>query len=221
MNGVKAWSFSRYARYTTCPLQFKLQYIDKLGAQTSKAMVNGDKVHKAVESYVTGKWPELPDAAKYPPHMALMREVRQHDDKVVEQEWAFTARWEPTGWFAKDCWFRQKLDVAVLYEDMVVEGIDWKTGKKYDDGLEQIELQALSIFRHFKPATHVLMRLSYLDSGDDVYAEFPKADEDALMRKWEAKAAPMFADTEFLPRPNDKCHFCEFSRNKGGQCRFG
>jgi hypothetical protein len=219
---ITAWSFSRYSRYQHCPLQFKLQYIDKVGKQESAAMAAGDKVHKETEAYITGKWNQIPAAVKYPQHKQLLDEVRAFDDKVVEQEWGFNSRWEPCGWFGKATWFRQKLDAAVLYEDMTVEGIDWKTGKKYPDSLEQIELQALSIFRHFKPAKHVSMRLTYFDSGEDVYGEFPKADEEALMRKWEDKARPMFTDTQFLPRPNDRCRFCDFAASKGsGKCRFG
>lgn len=215
---LTAWSYSRFAKYETCPLQFKLEVLDGLKQPPSPAMKAGDERHKAVAAFLNGVgvFPE-----KEAEHKQLISEVAAIPDKLVEHQQGFTARWEPTGWFGKDAWYRQVYDVAVLYDDMTSEVIDWKTGKKYASNDEQMELCALSLMCQFKPTTHVTTRLFYLDTGQQEFAEFPAADKEKLKAKWGAKVEPMFSDTVFAPRPNDKCRFCHFSKSNTGMCRFG
>lgn len=217
---VTAWSYSRYALYAQCPLAFKLKNIDKVPEPGSPAMERGNKVHKALASYLEGK-ATLPAEVKHPYQLGLYAEMQAFPDKLVEHQQGFTQQWKPTGWFAKNTWFRAIYDVALLYEDMTGEVVDHKTGKKYGSNDEQMELFGLAFLCQYLPATHVTTRLVYVDSGEEEIAEFAATQRDALKAKWEAKVAPMFSDTVFAPRPNDKCRFCNFSKSKGGQCRFG
>lgn len=223
--GIEAWSWSRLAVWETCPLQFKLKFIDKLLTAGSPAMARGNMVHDELASYLTGKIDVLPAAVTTPFQQKLYAEMRAQPDKIVEEKWGFTPAWEPTGYFSrnpqKPTWLRTIVDYACLYEDMVVEVADHKTGKVYGYNDDQVELFALSAMCHFKPATQVLTRLIYVDAGSEQLASFSAADKPKLIAKWNAKVAPMFADTTFLPRPNDKCRFCDFAKGKGGQCRFG
>jgi hypothetical protein len=216
---LTAWSYSRYALYEQCPLKFKLEVLEGIKQPASPAMERGNKVHVALANYVTGKTttpPETHDKIRY-----VVEQIRDFHDKVVEQQWGFTKSWRPTGWFGKDTWFRATLDVGLLYEDLTGEVADWKTGKRYASNDDQMELFALSFMCQYTPATHVTTRLVYVDTGDEEIAEFAAKHKDALRAKWEGKVAPMFADTVFAPRPNDKCRFCAFARSKGDQCRFG
>lgn len=221
MTTITAWSYSRFAKYELCPAQFKYAYIDKLPTTGSPAMARGDKIHRSIASFVMGGIALESDAVKHAFPAKLIKEVRDFEDKVVEQQWGFTARWEPTGWFGKDTWFRNIVDAAVLYDDLWTDCLDWKTGKRYASNADQMELNALAMMRHFKPATGVTTRMVYIDSGEEDTSEFKRSDEPLLMAKWEKKVEPMFTDTAFLPRPNDKCRFCDFSRSSGGPCRFG
>jgi PD-(D/E)XK nuclease superfamily len=222
-NGLDSWSYSRYALYDLCPLQFKLS-TPKLGGTKpppSLAMASGNQRHKDLAAYLTG---DGPFPAKEQAHAAFINEVAAIPDKLVEKQQGFTRLWAPTGWFGKDTWYRQVYDVAVLYEDMTSEVVDWKSGKKYATNQEQMELCALSLMCQFKPTTHVTTRLYYLDvppRDANVFAEFPASDREKLKAKWNAKVQPMFYDTVFAPKPNDKCCFCHFSKSNGGPCRFG
>lgn len=217
---LTAWSYSRYNAYAACPLAFKLRYLDKSPEPPSPAMERGNKVHQAIAAYLTQKG-ELPTEIKLPFHLSLYAEMAAFPDKLVEHQQGFTRQWNPTGWFSKDTWYRQVYDVALLYEDLTAEAVDHKTGKKYGSNAEQMELQALSLMCQFKPAIHVTTRLVYIDSGEEEIAEFPVAVKEGLKSKWEAKVAPMFSDTVFAPRPNEKCRFCHFAKSKAGLCRFG
>lgn len=232
-NGVTAWSYSRFALYAQCPLAFKRTHLDtdpktgrkyKVGegsladCKESPALAAGNKRHSDVAAYLSDKAP-LPAAEKA--HAAFLAEVKAVPEKLVEHQQGFDRQWRPCGWFGNSTWYRQIYDVAVLYDDLSAECVDWKTGKRYGSNDEQMELQALSLMCQFKPAVHVTTRLFYLDSGEQVFAEFDASERDTLKQKWEAKVQPMFSDTVFAPRPNDKCRFCHFSQSKTGLCKFG
>jgi hypothetical protein len=221
---VKAWSYSRHEVYVLCPLKFKLRYIDKLPEPGAPAMDRGTKVHAGAAAYLHGTG-ALPVEFVHAKHVQLAAELLAFPDKQVEQQWGYTRAWQPTGWFGNATWFRSILDVGVLYDDMTYEDIDWKTGKRYGSNAEQMETQALAVMCRLKPVTHVSTRLVYLDTGEEEFAEFPARDKEKLMRKWEVKVAPMFADDMFAPRPNDKCKWCAFSRSnwagEGRPCKFG
>lgn len=217
-----AWSYSRYALWELCPLKFKGEVIDGNRGPELPAMARGQKIHKGVAAYVMQQSDSCPPEAQahaFP--WKLVQEARAFDDKVVEQQWGFTRTWQPTGWFGKDTWFRSMLDFAALYEDMSADVIDWKSGKQHATSEDQAELNALSLFKHFKPATEVTTRMVYFDSGNEEVYAFVKADEEKLTAKWEAKVAPMFADTTYMARPNDRCKWCHFSKSSGGNCRYG
>ncbi len=220
MKPLTAWSYSRYATYATCPLQFKLSVSDGNKSPPSAAMERGLKVHRDLAAYLEGNGP-LPPVVKNPYQVKLYAEMAAYPEKLVEHQQGFTKQWKPTGWFGKDTWYRQVYDAALLYDDMTAEAVDHKTGKKYGSNAEQMELQALSLMCQYKPVTHVTTRLIYVDSGEEDIAEFPATEREALKAKWEQKVSSMFNDTIFAPRPNDKCKFCHFSKSNAGPCKFG
>jgi len=222
MSNLDAWSFSRFDCYELCPLQFKLKFIDKLSTTSSPQMARGLEVHQEIANYL-----KAPDRSPFPSvnHKAdIITELTNFDNKVVEQQWGFDRHWKPTGWFSKGpkkTWLRQILDVGVLYEDMTSEAVDWKTGKHRESHEDQMELQALCVMQRIPAVTHVTTRLVYVDADSEEFGEYSAKDREAMIEKWEAKVAPMFNDTEFLPRPNEKCKWCDFSRSKGGPCKYG
>lgn len=218
---ITAWSWSRFETFELCPYQFKLKFIDKLASPGSPAMARGNEIHKQTAAYILGQTDTIPEAVKLPFHRKLLEECRAADDKVVEQQWGFTRQWEPTGWFGNDTWLRTIVDYGVVYEDMEVEVLDWKSGKAYGHNAEQVELFGLAVLCHFKPATKVTTRLVYFDAGTEQVDVVEAKDKNKLIAKWTAKVQPMFDEVNFLPRPNDRCRFCDFSRSKGGPCRFG
>ena len=217
---VTAWSYSRIALWEECPYKFKLKHIDKLKEEQSPAMARGDKVHKGLAAHITGEAPMPPEAK---PFCGLVAELRTMpaDNRVVEQQWGFNKSWRSVGWFDKACWVRVILDAGVVYPDGTADVVDFKTGKKYGTNADQMELFALATFCRFPHLSHVTTRLWYLDSGDEDVAEFEQDARSEMIEKWEKRVAPMFADTTFAPRPNDKCKWCSFSKSKGGPCKFG
>jgi hypothetical protein len=220
-NAVTAWSYSRLAQWETCPAQFKYKHLDKLKEEQSAAMARGDKIHKAAAVYVTSPATTRPtELSKFSQLIDELRDMPA-DIRVVEQQWGFNKNWRPTGWFGKDTWLRVILDAGVVYPDGTADVVDFKTGKKYGTNADQMELFALATFCRYPHLNHVTTRLWYLDSGDEEVAEFEQSDRTEMQQKWEARVTPLFADTVFAPRPNEKCLWCAFARSKNGPCRFG
>lgn len=222
MSYVTSWSFSSWDMWRECPYRYKLIKIDKLPVETSPQMLRGREVHDSIAKYLTGQGPAPAIASRTT--LQTIEELRNFDDKIVEQQWGFDRRWEPTGWFAKGrraTWLRTVIDAGVLYEDTSAEVVDWKTGKNrggYDD---QLELFAIAAMRHLPSIQHVTTRLAFVDHEETVFGEYPRAELPKLIEKWEGQVAPMLADTEFNPRPSGRCRFCEFSKSNGGPCKYG
>lgn len=223
MSAVKAWSFSAYDLYYQCPLKYKLEKIDKLKRRDSPALKRGREVHDIIAKYLSKETDELPMSAVLAKNArATYAEFRTFDDVIIEKKWAFNSSWKSTAYFGQDTWLRSVIDAGVLYEDMSAEVIDHKTGQKRSGYMDQLELFATTVFCQMPAVTHVTTRLQFVDFEEDPeIEEFPARVKDSLIAKWNKKVEPMFNDTTFNPRPSDKCVFCDFSRSKGGQCRYG
>lgn len=223
-NGITAWSYSRYADYRQCPFRFKLKYLDKMQTTGSPAMERGNLIHKKAEDYVkSSKKPKLPiELAGFKVEIEHCRKA----GAIAEVPWGFRSDWTWTGrpdWFGADVWFRMKADVAVVYDDNTLMVADWKTGRKYFENEDQIELFGAAALARFPEATEVDVRLWYTDQpvDDNEIQRVYTAKEGAAIRKtWEKRALPMFKDKRWAPTPNDKCRWCDFAKNKGGPCKF-
>jgi len=221
MSKLTAWSYSRISLWEQCPLKFKLKHIDKLPEEQSPAASRGDTIHKEAAAFISGATTGFPPSlAKFDAQMWELHDLPR-DSVVVEQQWGFTKSWRPTGWFGANTWFRNILDVGVVYPDGHSDVVDHKTGKEYPDHADQRELNALSLMCRFPDVSHVTSRMWYLDAGHETIAEFEQHQKGELQEKWEKRVAPMFADTVFAPRPNDKCKWCAYARSKNGPCKFG
>lgn len=217
-NGVKSWSYSAWSTYNQCPLKFKLEKIDKIKTPTPPAFIKGREWHKKAEDFLLGRIDIVPELKNFKDQFQELRTL----DPIVEDKWGFKRDWSKTDF--KDwngCWFRAVVDAGVVYADDTLDLIDHKTGRKYGENEDQIELFSLAGMMRFPTVTHVTARLWYLETGDEVIAEYDAKDREKLQLKWEKRVYPMFNDTRFAPRPNDKCGWCHFRNSNGGPCQYG
>lgn len=219
---VTAWSYSRYSDYKQCPAKFKYKHLMRMPDPGSAAMERGNQIHKMAEDVIRAK-------IDIPPELeGVRRELEHLRDSMAtpEESWGFRKDWGwigRPGWFGDDVWFRAKTDVRLLYDDGTLLIIDWKTGKKYFSNEEQIELFALAGYQRFPEVEEVDARLYYTDVDPDdneIQRIYTQKDMDAIRRDWDKRVIPMFKDRKFAPTPNDKCHWCPFSKAKGGPCKF-
>lgn len=219
---VTAWSYSRYSDYKQCPAKFKYKHLMRMPDPGNAAMQRGNTIHKMAEDVVRAKI-DVPLELE-----GVRRELEHLRDNmaVAEESWGFKNDWEWIGrpnWFGDDVWFRAKTDARLLYDDGTLLIVDWKTGRKYFSNEEQIELFALAGFKRFPEATEVDARLYYTDCEPDdneIQRVYTPKDLAAVQKDWTKRVVPMFKDRKFAPTPNDKCHWCPFSKAKGGPCKF-
>jgi CRISPR/Cas system-associated exonuclease Cas4 (RecB family) len=226
MSGLlNAWSFSRWSSYETCPRQCKYKNVDKLPEPESPALENGTSVHNTLSQYVRGDLPENTPVPGWTYFEGLLRDLRSLEPQLVEEEWGYTADWKPTGWFAKNVWFRSKLDVALDYDDGDVDVIDFKTGKPYETATsQQAELYALSVFCRYLHAQRVKVRFWYVDvaqEGKETIYRFERGMAADLLKKWTKRAEKMLNDAIMAPLPGQHCKWCSFAKSKGGPCKYG
>jgi RecB family exonuclease len=161
--------------------------------------------------------------------VAKLADLRKHKASP-EGEIAFDRAYNRVDW--RDwsrAWLRVKCDAikAALKPKPVVEIIDWKTGKQYDDhrqqrslyGMAGLQLVKLGHLNGGNLATQVIAQHIYTDTGLTATEEYDMNDLAPLKKEWEARTAGMLKDTKFRAAPGPlACRFCKFGKSKGGPC---
>ena len=128
-------SYTILNNYKTCPHRMYRQYIAKdLGPFVeTPEMKWGDDVHKAFELRLQGGKP-LPQNMQQWEHFAVP--LVGAGDLLVEQKFGITAEGKTCDFFAKDVWFRGKVDVVLSSANKAYLP-DFKTGSsKYENDFE-------------------------------------------------------------------------------------
>lgn len=215
---VDSWSFSALEQYELCPAQYAYQRIAKIPTKPKRYFEKGLRVHKQLEAFVISRgtiW--LTDEVKK--EVDFVKEVANLNAPIeVEQKWGFAKDWARTSW--DRAWFRVVIDVLFSHADWTADIVDWKTGGKRDESKDQMELSALSVLWR-RNVSDVTTHLVYVEKGGHLVADYSYAQRAELTAKWEARAAKLFEETEWRPRPSDKCALCDYAKSKGGPCRYG
>jgi len=236
------WSYSRYSTYKQCPLRAKLMYLDKLPTTKNEAMDRGNEIHKLAEQFVKGEIKKIPpELASFSDDFKAVKDLKKKKPHLVsvEDTWAFRSDWSRTTWDDwQGCWVRIKLDQSHIETEpdgspaLIIT--DVKTGKfspqwNLDDYLEQLDLYALGgllVWQQLiKDGLKVKPRLLYTDQKvvyppKDEPKVYTGADLVPLKNRWEKRVKPMLTDRKFPPKPNNMCKWCDFSKEKGGPCKF-
>lgn len=128
-------SFTSLKQFLDCEHAMLRKYVRKdIPFVESKEMAWGNAVHAAFENRLRAKMP-LPDNMRQWEQFALPFDKHQ---VLVEQKLGMTALWQTCDFFAKDVYFRGKIDTAIidLQGKRAYIG-DWKTGNsRYEDPFE-------------------------------------------------------------------------------------
>lgn len=229
---ISSWSFSRLVEdYETCPYKAYLLYVEKRKKpqQTeSPALIRGKAVHLGAEQFVRGEIAELPtELKKVAKDAERYRDLYAQGHVIVEDNWAFTRDWTPTGWMDPDCWVRSKLDVFYRETSTHGEVLDWKTGKKFGNEVKHSQqgmLYGINAMLKFPELETVTAIFSYTDLGQETKKEYTRAVLMRMLPSWTARGRAMTEATEFKAKPSKiTCRFCSFGPNNGGDrsCPWG
>lgn len=221
---ITAWSFSRLNDWRKCPRFAFYKHVMKMKEPGSDAMARGGEIDKLTTAYIRGEGvARIPaEISSFEGEFKLLRSKREH--VVAQEEWAFTAKWEPCDWFAREAWLRIKTDFHYLNPQTgVLLLVDQKTGKQREWHAEQLELYALgALLRDWRPKA-VDVRIWYTDLGVELPEKeklYTAADLPRLKTYWLKQATPMLKDKSFNPKPSNACGWCVFSKGKGGPCSY-
>ena len=206
---IAPWSFSKAKAFDTCPKQFyHVNILKEYPFEETEAMRYGTEFHKACEDYI-GKDTPLPKKFGFiAPTLNALNNKR--GVKVCEKKLGLTADLEPCDFFDKKVWFRGIADLIIVD---VLAGVAWvidyKTGRssKYADK-GQLELMALSVFKHYPEVTKIKAGLLFVVAGSLIKETYEIDSESILWEKWLAKYANMkvaFDKEVWNPRPSGLC----------------
>lgn len=128
------YTYTNVSTYeNTCPYQMFRVYVKKdIPYVGSPEQVFGTQVHDAFDKRVAGKKPLPVEMAQWEPFAAAFDPYQAR----TELQAAITRDGRPTGYWDNDCFFRGKIDVAVIYTPNA-SIVDWKTGgSRYESPFE-------------------------------------------------------------------------------------
>ena len=218
------WSFSQWETYNQCPAKWKFGSVLKLPRQPpGPAAARGLQIHDSVEKYIlNGDLSGLHGAVK-PKYIPVFDELRNHEngDRYCEKKLGFDVDWAvaPPQSASTSC--VAILDAVRFCNDGTVKVYEWKSGKPKDTHSDQRKLYALSSFINWR-ATKAEVTTFYLED-----TEVPQkltigaSGADKLKTLWNDRIATMQRDQFCAPKPSVGCNWCDFSKARGGPCRFG
>lgn len=224
--GIEQVSLSRINDWEQCPFRAKLKHVLKMKEpMQGPAIERGIKIHKSAEDYLRNK--EKKFALELTPLSAELKRVKKLVGKGLarpEYQIAFTHEWKVTGYYDKDVKWRVIADVITTEPKKPVGVIDWKTGKLYEQGKydPQLELCGMSaLTAGFGDTAEGV--IGFVDHGilmKSLDGPVRLKDLPKLQKKWDARAKPVMADRRFAPRPGNYCRWCHWRKDNGGPCKF-
>lgn len=229
---ISAWSFSAILEFERCPHSLFLRKIQNLTAPTSPALTKGIQVHTAAEQFVASNqnYPIPPALKKFESEFVALRDTYATKLTInnmpisIEDEWAYTKDWVPTGWLADDCWLRAKLDLFMPIDSHTALVIDYKTGKSRDKGIRytwQAQLYAVASFMRYPNLEVVQTEFWFLDEGGRFKNSFNRTALPPLLASWNNRGSKLTNAVMFPPKPNRmNCRFCDWGAAGTNQCSY-
>lgn len=227
---IKTWSFSMLKKAEQCMYAAYLNKVEKIyiPADPDGPMARGSMIHDLAEDTVR-------DGRAIPGELMFFKSdferlqqrfAEQRFPMTMEEDWAFTTQWTPTGWSVEDTWCRQKLDVFYKDGENAAVIIDYKTGKKFGNELKHGEQglhYAIGAFMKYPELDFITTEFWYLDIKDSANNKMRKnyTRDRALIHlpKIHDRAIAFTTATVFPPKPSKmNCKWCDY--RKSGDCEF-
>ncbi len=229
---MRSYSYSQINLWINCPQSWKFAKIDKLPQMDSLLLTQGRIVHDKVDEYIKYlvkskltsdiTWPELtegldglPDGPDLIDRFARSFVLNLETHYGSEIQIAITKEGRPCGWWAKDVWFRFKIDKVDIEEDKLVI-TDWKSGWNTDIDKFQLEVYAwgLSYDEHLvqeKGRDSVLVKNHFIRYKMEKSMEFTGAVIPAIEKKVRKIVAQMEKAKKFPAKPGSFCSLCGYT----------
>jgi len=186
------------------------------------AAQRGTRLHKNAEDYIK-QTPEDPvqlckEMIPLGPELERMRLNGWKSEEI----WLMDASWSPV----QDeslAWGKAIIDLHKMDGD-VLNIVDLKSGKRYPEHEEQLQIYALMGMKRYKDVKRVDVAAWYIDEGGRLGHSMSYMPEmfDHYATPWTKLANEILTATEFLPTPSrNACRFCPYKASQGGPCELG
>ena len=167
-----SWSYTKLKNYEACPRRHhEVDVLKRFKDEEGEALLWGNAVHAALEK-------RIKYGIKLPRGMedfeALCAKVVATETATIvpEQQLAINRNFAPCEWFAKDAWYRNKIDL-MLHRGGGAIIMDWKTGKIIEDSV-QLALAATTVFAHYPEIKTIKSRFVWLKSNAETDETFER-----------------------------------------------
>ena len=181
------WSYSALTAFEQCPRKYYHYNLEKTVKDTGNAATEyGSMVHKAFELRLkNGK--RLPlDLIHFDKYMTQLESTA--GEVMTEQKLGLTRNLEATGFFDNDIWLRGIIDLVIVNNETMVV-LDYKTGKRIEEGFDQVKLQAAMMFAVLPEVQKAKVGYFFTKHKKFTFTEMTRAD---CTEVW----------NEFIPRVN-------------------
>ena len=215
---ILPWSYSSLQQYETCPRRVKIIKIDrKLKEPMSQQMIWGNEVHKALELALKGTNALGPRFAMYAP---IINKLRATPGVIeAERNFALTASFRPTDYWAPDAWVRGKADVTIT-QAKTGYLFDYKTGKPKEDN-DQLNLFAAVLLAEKPHLERARTGYIWLANNKVDASVVERAATPIIWQDFSSRVARMVHSVEtddFPPRPSGLCKdYCPVGKSN---CEF-
>ena len=229
---MKSYSYSQLNRWINCPQSWKFAKIDKLPQMESVLLVQGRIVHDKVDTYIKHlvaskltsdiTWPELaegldglPEGADLMDRFARSFVLNPETHFASELQIAITEKGRLCDWWAKDVWFRFKVDkVDIDGENRKIIITDWKSGWNTDIDKFQLEVYAwgisyakMGMFEY----TTMLVKNHFIRYKMEKSVEIPVSAIESIEKKVRRIVAQMEKAKTFEAKAGSFCSLCGYA----------
>lgn len=230
-NPIKTWSPSKASTFDECPSHSAFDVTHKAKQDDGPALVHGRKVHDELAAVAmgTGVWgPDVYNELRNYWNTAVVHaeldafyKARETGDASAEIEVAIDRTGKLVEWFAKDVWYRAKIDL--LYRPAVDRLVvaDWKTGRPAEKDKAQLEQYAW-IGALLANVSKIETRLIYLKTNTVDAAVYSIEQVKRFAKKWTSRGLTLTdPKLRIVATPSESaCRYCPHAASKGGPCGF-
>ena len=227
---MAAKSYTQWSTFKKCPAQYKHRYVEKLPTPPSSAAAQrGTNLHGVVEQLLQGKIDAIPfldDGAGnniYAPLEPYEDFFKMLKDKGAVAELGFLLNhdWEPCE-EGEPVHVRGYIDIIVPPSDGHIYIYELKTGKEYDDHVEQRNFYGAAALglAWDQEVEKVTVYGTYMDLGEMRENTYAASMQSTYKYFWNQKLEQMDNEQALVPNPGFYCRWCPFSKDKGGPCKF-
>lgn len=203
---MRTQSFSSLSTYANCPLQYHLQYNERvIPYQETEATRYGTRVHQALEDYCRSGTMPADDIKPFLPFADKILSLG--GEMFIERQFALSHEFRPAEFDDASAWLRGVVDIGTVAGDRALVG-DWKTGKIRPDS-DQLKLFAGFILTHYPAVEKVKTAYIWLKFGKITTESYTRDDLPGILDYFLGKTHRIvlsYARAKWLPKPSGLCN---------------